>query len=60
MIYRDLVSQRWDTSEINYNNGCLIIERPLGSDSFIEMAELLLGRNLKKKKPGPKVFDDDN
>ena len=34
--------------------------RPLGSDSFIEMAESLLGRDLKKKKPGPKVADDDN
>jgi putative transposase len=34
--------------------------RPLGSDSFIEMAESLLGRDLKKKKPGPKkVIDDD-
>jgi putative transposase len=33
--------------------------RPLGSDSFIEMAESLLGRNLKKKKPGPKVIDND-
>ena len=34
--------------------------RPLGSDSFIEMAELLLNRDLKKKKPGPKVLSDDN
>ncbi len=34
--------------------------RPLGSDSFIEMAESLLGRDLKKKKPGPKVAGDDN
>lgn len=34
--------------------------RPLGSDSFIEMAESLLNRDLKKKKPGPKVLIDDN
>ena len=34
--------------------------RPLGSDSFIEMAESLLARDLKKKKPGPKVLDGDN
>ncbi len=35
--------------------------RPLGSDSFIEMAESLLDRNLKKKKPGPKVLlEPDN
>ncbi len=29
--------------------------RPLGDNSFIELAEKLLSRNLKKKKPGPKV-----
>ena len=34
--------------------------RPLGNDSFIEMAESLLERDLKKKKPGPKVIDDDS
>ncbi len=34
--------------------------RPLGSNSFIEMAESLLSRDLKKKKPGPKVLDDGN
>jgi len=28
--------------------------RPLGDDDFIEKAEKLLGRELKKKKPGPK------
>ena len=28
--------------------------RPLGSADFIKMAEQLLGRDLKKKKPGPK------
>ncbi|GMQ92178.1 MAG: transposase [Gammaproteobacteria bacterium] len=28
--------------------------RPLGEESFIEKAERLLQRNLKKKKPGPK------
>lgn len=28
--------------------------RPLGSDDFVTMAERLLGRDLKKKKPGPK------
>ncbi len=33
--------------------------RPLGSEHFIEMAESLLDRDLKKKKPGPKVMDDD-
>jgi len=27
-------------------------ERPLGDESFIEKAEKLLGRELKKKKPG--------
>lgn len=29
--------------------------RPLGDDSFIERAEKLLNRDLRKKKPGPKV-----
>ncbi len=29
--------------------------RPLGADRFIEKAEKLLNRELKKKKPGPKV-----
>jgi len=28
--------------------------RVLGSDSFVEQAEQILGRNLRKKKPGPK------
>ena len=28
---------------------------PLGADSFIEKAERLLNRGLKKMKPGPKV-----
>jgi len=28
--------------------------RPLGDDGFIEKAERLLHRALKKKKPGPK------
>ncbi|MCP4697923.1 MAG: transposase [Gammaproteobacteria bacterium] len=31
--------------------------RPLGNDSFIEMAEKFLRRDLKKKKPGPKLQD---
>ncbi len=31
--------------------------RPLGDDRFIESAERLLSRNLKKKKPGLKVVD---
>ncbi len=31
--------------------------RPLGSERFIETAESLLHRELKKKKPGPKVFN---
>jgi len=31
--------------------------RPLGSDSFIDKAERLLGRDLKKKKPGPKPVE---
>ena len=31
--------------------------RPLGGESFIEKAEKLLGRELKKKKPGPKQKD---
>jgi len=29
--------------------------RPLGTDRFMEKAEKLLNRELKKKKPGPKV-----
>ena len=29
--------------------------RPPGGDRFIEKAEKLLNRELKKKKPGPKV-----
>jgi len=32
-------------------------ERPLGDESFIEKAEKLLGRELKKKKPGPMPRD---
>ncbi|MCP4936008.1 MAG: hypothetical protein GY927_17845 [bacterium] len=31
--------------------------RPLGDDRFIELAEKLLCRDLKNKKPGPKVVD---
>ena len=34
--------------------------RPLGSETFVERAELILQRQLKKKKPGPKSADDDN
>jgi REP-associated tyrosine transposase len=30
--------------------------RPLGSEHFLEMVESLLGRDLKKKKPGPKGY----
>jgi len=33
--------------------------RPLGDDSFIERAERLLNRDLRKKKPGPKVELDN-
>ena len=40
------------TFESHLNTG-----RPLGSADFIKMAEQLLGRNLKKKKPGPKSKD---
>ncbi len=29
--------------------------RPFGTERFIEKAETLLNRELKKKKPGPKV-----
>ena len=41
------------TFEQHLNTG-----RPLGDDGFIEKIEVLLGRVLKKKKPGPK--SDDN
>lgn len=34
--------------------------RPLGSERFVERAELILQRQLKKKKPGPKSADGDN
>ena len=34
--------------------------RPLGRDSFIDMAESLLDRDLKKKKPEPKATDEVN
>jgi len=34
--------------------------RPLGDESFIEKAERLLQRELKKKKPGPKVGSSQN
>ena len=34
--------------------------RPLGTESFIEKAERLLSRELKKKKPGPKVTESDD
>ena len=34
--------------------------RPLGAESFIEKAERLLKRELKKKKPGPKTVESDN
>lgn len=33
--------------------------RPLGNETFIEKAEILLGRNLKKMKPGPKPKDEN-
>ncbi|MCF6283250.1 MAG: hypothetical protein L3J28_13795, partial [Candidatus Polarisedimenticolaceae bacterium] len=33
--------------------------RPLGNESFIEKAEKLLGRELKKKKPGPMPCNDN-
>ncbi len=33
--------------------------RPLGDDSFLERAERLLNRNLRKQKPGPKVKRDN-
>ena len=33
--------------------------RLLGSENFIEMAESLLGRDLRKKKPGPKIKNDN-
>ena len=33
--------------------------RPLGDDSFIEKAERLLNRGLKKMKPGPKLKPDN-
>ena len=33
--------------------------RPLGSERYIEMAESLLGRDLRKKKPGPKIKIDN-
>ena len=33
--------------------------RPLGSESYIEMAESLLDRNLRKKKPCPKIKDNN-
>lgn len=29
--------------------------RPLGDESFLELAEKLLNRDLKRKRPGPKV-----
>ena len=38
---------------------CSRTGRPLGDDGFIEKAEQLLNRNLKKKKPGPKVELDN-
>ena len=41
------------TFEQHLNTG-----RPMGNDQFIEKIEILLGRDLKKKKPGPK--SDDN
>ncbi|MEN8177733.1 MAG: transposase [Pseudomonadota bacterium] len=34
--------------------------RPLGEERFIEKAERLLGRELKKKRPGPKTGGEDN
>jgi putative transposase len=34
--------------------------RPLGTESFIEKAERLLNRELKKKKPGPKAAESDD
>ena len=34
--------------------------RPLGEDSFIDKAERLLQRELRKKKPGPKTAGEDN
>ena len=40
------------TFESHLNTG-----RPLGNDLFVQKAEQLLGRELKKKKPGPKPKD---
>jgi len=34
--------------------------RPLGTEKFLEKAERILQRELKKKKPGPKVDSVDN
>ena len=33
--------------------------RPLGDTGFIEKAEKISGRNLQKKKPGPKVEESN-
>ena len=33
--------------------------RPLGDESFIELAESILGRDLRKKKTGPKIKNDN-
>jgi len=41
------------TFEQHLNTG-----RPLGDEDFISKLEKQLGRNLKKKKPGPKVLDN--
>jgi len=40
------------TIEQHLNTG-----RPLGDENFIDKIEVVLGRELKKKKPGPKKKD---
>ena len=51
-----LQSAQGDTSEViekHERTG-----RPLGSDDFVEKAGLILHRDLKKQKPGPKRKDN--
>ena len=52
-------------NEVQTHTDCLFAQhertgRAPGNESFVEKAEQLLQRTLKKKKPGPKCAGDDN
>jgi len=48
-------ADRQDVSEFERHEST---GRPLGEERFIIKAERLLGRDLKKKRPGPKTYNE--